>query len=1587
MLNDYRMKIKPQQWQRYILSHRLVMLGQYALVNVIILSMVLLSLVLFSDILITQAKAQVPSDDGAQTSTHPSTTFQVHPQEKHTDAKALNVPSLRLVILTTRFNPIEQIQILRDLAKKVNLDLNVIYADSLDEATLSAELASAKLVLIDSPRILDWQLIKEKALPLLQSLNLPWIQVRGQQKESAQIETSQAQTIRTYYENGTFKNWSGLFAYIDAVLRQVSPEQRAQLAAPVIFGKTGFYHPDAIQPFSDYLDYVDFLAQRDHWGNTRIGFMTHQGAIASMQTSVIDYIVHSAELSGIQAIVFWTDLSQADETETFLKSLQLNALVNMTHIQGSDHTRLFEKLNIPIIQTFSFQADRVSPNNSTTTNMNSTTAQGESKQTQNNSALIQDKPPSTSKTGAWQQARSGISQNQVPHFLSLPETWGLIEPTVISEKSSNRIAPLTEQIDLLLRRLRKLAALQKLPNQDKNLALLFWNHPDNDKSISASGLNVPKSLSHLIEALKKNGYQTESIDETDLISKLQALLKAQHQTALMPDLLADGLADTLTLNDYLYWFEHLPKPIKDHLVHELGHPSQSKDIFSINGQAQFIIPRLPLGKLIIMPQARRGSGSAQDYHHQHLTPSHQYMASYLYLSQKHPVDALIHFGTHGSQEWLPGKDRGLSVYDYPHLVLHDIPVFYPYIQDNIGEALQAKRRGRATTISHHTPSFSPSGLHDELKKLHDLMHEYEQLEAGPVQDKAIEGIQKIVYELHLDKDLNINQEKINQDFASFFKQLHHHLHTLAARAVPLGLHSFGINLDLDLLTLTVMQQLGEPWFDALNNTSMPISLSSDRLPLDSATPPSISSASTRSNHTPFDSPTTPSATVDADKPEQSISKSKQDKDQTDNPANMVPQYTDYAELMAQEADAIRQSLAYQLLYEHLSSYTHPESRSSQSTWLGLSAETQNKRQALMEQASRYAQNLSAEQEITSLLHALNGGFVSPGMGGDSLRNPDIISGKNLYAFDASKIPTPSAWAAAAPAFEALVEQYQAQHQGQRPDKMVFSLWSSDAIRTLGGLEAQIVYALGLKPIWKPNGSLERFDIIPTAELNRPRIDTVIQVTGTYRDQFDSFMQKLSQALEQLAQLDEANNPIYFNTQRVYQQLLQQGFKPEEAQLYARSRIFGNSPGQYGTGLTQRVLQNQAWQTERELAEQFMDTQGYVFSHRAWGIKAQAKPKNRPIHESQHVTRLSDAKSTFSSHAASSTSLVIKQDAHKKRDTPDNHAEHIVADTVASETIAADPVSVSQDQSSSTVFALHLSGTQSAVFSRSSNLHGMLSTDHPFEFLGGLSAAIRSIDGQSPTLLVNDQRGTQTRALSSAAFIAEEIRTRYSNRHWISHMQQEGYAGTLEVEKVIGNMFGWQVMDPASIREDQWQEMFEVYVQDKLKMDMNTWFETHNPNAQAQLIERMIEAIRKNYWHASAQTQEALKQRWQSLQNQNELMQNPKTNVFIQQALGGYGLDMNTGVTAEVTMPTASEAAKETVNADHQKNTAEPNNTPQTKLATQPVKGQILQKIKRQPMQHANWIALIGLALLLLCLIIGIYAQHHRNQKLKVKMEP
>lgn len=184
------------------------------------------------------------------------------------------------------------------------------------------------------------------------------------------------------------------------------------------------------------------------------------------------------------------------------------------------------------------------------------------------------------------------------------------------------------------------------------------------------------------------------------------------------------------------------------------------------------------------------------------------------------------------------------------------------------------------------------------------------------------------------------------------------------------------------------------------------------------------------------------------------------------------------------------------------------------------------------------------------------------------------------------------------------------------------------------------------------------------------------------------------------------------------------------------------------------------------------------------------------------------------------------------------------------------------------------------------------------------------------------------------------------------MKAEGYAGTLEVLNAVNNLWGWQVSAPEMVRADQWQAMHDTFIRDSRHLDINQWFERQNPAAQAQIIERMVEAIRKGYWDAPRETRQELAERWQQLSERDGA---PKpedvTKAFMDQPAAGFGLQH-----------AAADPAREPGSA-----------------AAEQVQGNVMKPVS-PPAAVAStpWSTIVAMCALLAFVLIGWLAQHRIN---------
>ena len=316
---------------------------------------------------------------------------------------------------------------------------------------------------------------------------------------------------------------------------------------------------------------------------------------------------------------------------------------------------------------------------------------------------------------AWKESGRGLSQSDLAMQTVLPELDGRLSTAPISFKSETvpgdaaRHDPYREGISAVVAQAKAWARLRHLDPAEKRLALVLSDYPGAEgQSAHAVGLDTFASLHTIIEALKVAGYDCN--DAT--------LAKA----AFVQSLCMGAPVQVLSLPDYRTFFASLPDNFQQGVIQAWGEPESDPAML----ENWFRLKVLQLGNLVIAVQPDRGS--VQDrkaaYHDPDTPPRHAYIAFHLWLRNVCQCDAMIHLGTHGTLEWLPGKAVALSDECTPAVLRGSLPVLYPFIVNNPGEAAAAKRRLGAVTIGHMTPPVMKAGLDAGMAELEHLIDEF-----------------------------------------------------------------------------------------------------------------------------------------------------------------------------------------------------------------------------------------------------------------------------------------------------------------------------------------------------------------------------------------------------------------------------------------------------------------------------------------------------------------------------------------------------------------------------------------------------------------------------------------------------------------------------------------------------------------------------------------------------------------------------------------------------------------------------------------------------------------------------------------------
>lgn len=735
------------------------------------------------------------------------------------------------------------------------------------------------------------------------------------------------------------------------------------------------------------------------------------------------------------------------------------------------------------------------------------------------------------EVACWEGSTLGLGTTELGTQVLVTEQDGILHTQPISGKSASDVhsyEPIPERIQMTVAKAKNWAMLRTLSNSEKKVAIILHNYPPRNSNIgSAAGVDTPESLLALLRELRNEGYTVGDLpaDSPGLMAMI--LAQATNDSAFLQEKQIAS-APGLQAESYRDFYHVLPEKTQEEMATHWGTAPGEKLVFG----DKVLAPGIVLGNIFVGIQPSRGfaEDTSAIYHSPTLPPSHQYLAFYEWIRREWKASAVVHLGTHGSLEWLPGKGTGLSASCYPDAALRELPDIYPYWVTIVGEGIQAKRRGSACLIGHMSPPQEQAGEFGDYAVLRRLLTEYgETRRLGQSTQSLCEEIGTVAGRLAWDEPV-ADTERAWDDYAAV---LHDRLDDLLYLEVRTGLHVLGKAPGTEAMR-TYVAMLTE-----------------------------MSQGERKS---------LPEILAQANFPEDLTPREKKKKI--------------YAWKDAILDIGIESDFSYtQTQWQHELQKMGIDSEITEEVW-ELAAHLRDVIiPALRQIPNEIANTITALSGI--YIEPSLGGAPTSGAA-------DILpTGRNFTSLDPRTFPTENAYRIGQIMAEQAIEKY-VQTEGEYPESIGIVLWATAQMRSYGQCLGEIFALLGVRPLRQgESGQITGLEVIPLEELQRPRIDVVARISGLFRDTMPTAAAWVDQAVRLVAELPESVHMNYVR-KHVEEDLAWAREKGEEISFVeACWRVFGDPPGAYGAGVG-AALETRAWQNKADLAEVYLQWSGYAF---------------------------------------------------------------------------------------------------------------------------------------------------------------------------------------------------------------------------------------------------------------------------------------------------------------------------------------------------------------------------------------------------------
>ncbi|WP_321504596.1 cobaltochelatase subunit CobN [uncultured Methanoregula sp.] len=941
-------------------------------------------------------------------------------------------------------------------------------------------------------------------------------------------------TCHRYITNNGDENFINLLRFIEKELFG----KDGPVAPPADVPWEGLYHPDALHVFRTCDEYLAWYADRDK-GRFRVGLVFSRTSWAAGNVALEDMLIRSLEQEGLSVIPVFTYAIRDDAlgargmTEVVLEYLFrdgvpiVDALVKLIpflfgSVRDNSAGRTGTSGGIDLLRAFDI------PVFSPVISMYMSLEQ-------------------------W-QASEGLSMD-VGWAVSLPEFEGVIEPVFIGTSRSEPDGGKTreavpDRCTKIASRVKRWIELAKKPVPERKVAFILNNNPCAGTEASIGGgsnLDTLESLARILQKMADAGYLVTPPASGEELVKTIRKKKAisEFRWTTVQDIVAGGGAlARMDLATYLPYFHSLPEAVQQKVTGTWGEPPGEGMVLD----GTMLITGLSFGNATVHVQPKRGCyGSRCDgtvcriLHDPKCPPPHQYLATYYWVEQVQRADVIVHVGTHGSLEFLPGKGAGLSQECFPDIAVGTVPFLYLYNSDNPAEGTIAKRRSYAVIVDHMQTVMTGSGLYDDLEEIDTILTEYETAKNDPARAHALRHqLSDALIRANMDKDLHLDD---GMTLAEMVSKAHEVLSKIRNTRIQSGMHIFGElpsgNRRVEFISSIIRFDTG---------SSSPRRIIAQVLGFDLT--------------------------------------------------DLLAGQGCYSDELDMSYGAILEQVDLELdrfVETVLSDPCHPVPRIFGRRISNGQVEALDSLRARVIDISR---RIDESRETESLLHGMDGRYIPAGPSGQITRgHEDVLpTGRNFYSLDPYRVPTKAAWRVGQRLADALVEKY-SREEGAVPENVAFYWMAGDIMASDGEMFAEMLWLLGVRPVWQKNGQVKSFEVIPLHKLGHPRIDITVRATGILRDNFANCYELLDDAVQAVAALDE---PLEKNFVRRHAQksMVEDGAGFRDATL----RIFSSRPGSYASGVNLAVLSS-AWKTQADLADIFVAYNGYAYGRDVQGKDA------------------------------------------------------------------------------------------------------------------------------------------------------------------------------------------------------------------------------------------------------------------------------------------------------------------------------------------------------------------------------------------------